>query len=330
MRCSSSVSSIRTGVSHRFNRRRPAAPPRRRRCSTGVRAESGGDNIIIAESQVRQAVKLSQLSYYTPDELRKHAMPLGACDLPMYYDGCRSFFNRSCQAYIWRLNEDKEVCVTFRGTAALEDVYEALNCKTSRVNLSSHMDLESIYIHTGFVEQFMSVQGALQEDLFRMLTSRPSIRRVCFVGHSMGGAVAEVAALYFGSILGVGGGAGAGAGASSDGGSGVSIQCVTLGSPKIGEGHDLEEAYKRCVPVNVRLINQRDIIPSVPSWLRHPVVGHVMHEGKIHVKPVDSSRLGDVCQWLRWYGDRSIKDHGLEAYSTSIDEVFAQEDQMPA
>jgi hypothetical protein len=271
---------------------------------------------VLCEDRLRRAVCLSRLSYNTPDEMKESQVmktfPPGVFNLPMYHDGCRAFFNRSCQAYVWRMDDDSELCVSFRGTVGMDDVVDAVNCGRTRVNLSNHMDLNDIFLHTGFVEQFMSIQSALQNDVLRTLRARPSISRISFVGHSMGGGVAQVACLYFGSIL--------------KPSPHLTVQCTALGTPKLGDGADLDIAFQQCAPDTVHLVNNLDIVPSMPCWFRHPVPVHVMKHGKLYVRP-SSNHIVDGFKSIGWHAfksidGQSISDHRLDAYMAAIDAMY--------
>lgn len=271
---------------------------------------------VLCEQRLRRAVCLSQLSYYTPDELKDYTFPPGVCDLPLYHDGCRAFFNRSCQAYIWRMDDDCEICVSFRGTLAMEDVVDAVNCGRTRINLSNHMDLDRVFLHTGFVEQFMSIQSALQHDVLRTLKSRPNISRISFVGHSMGGGVAQVASLYFGSVL--------------EPTRGLTLQCTAFGTPKLGDGMDLEAAFQQCAPDTIQLVNNYDIVSSMPCWFRHPVPVYVMRNGRLYVK-LAANHIVDGLKSIGWHASKSyntISDHRLDAYLASINAMYASPAQI--
>lgn len=271
---------------------------------------------VVSGKRLRRAIRLSQLSYNTPDEMT--TFPLGMCDLPQYHDGCRAFYNRSCQAYVWRMDDDTELCVSFRGTASMDDMLDALNAGKTRVNLQNNMDLDKVYLHSGYLDSFMSVQSALQRDVINTLTSRHSIKRLHFVGHSAGACVAQIAALYFGSILLP---------------SSVRIMCTAIGTPKSGTGSDFEEAFRVCAPDSLILVNNNDIIPSIPFWFKHPVPIYVMQDGQLYVKSNHSTsvNVSDGIQCTLWKIHKSLgalEDHRLDAYLTSLAAIYGDVEDL--
>ena len=153
----------------------------------------------------------------------------------------------------------------------------------------------------------------LQHDLLHTLENRQSIREVCFVGHSAGSAMAQIAALYFGSLL-------------KETHPDVDVTCIGLGGPKMGSGDDLQQAFDLCINDHVRIINEDDIVPFMPPpFLDFKHVGAALwlHDGKVFNKVDDkfSSTLLDAAQCCMWYVCRPLKginDHSLTFYQNNM------------
>ncbi|MCB0176868.1 MAG: lipase family protein [Anaerolineae bacterium] len=107
---------------------------------------------------------------------------------------------------------------------------------------------KSMTVHSGFMNAYKSVRDAVQN----AVKSTPH-KQVAFVGHSLGGAIATLAALDTAYNV-----------------PGKSISCYTYGSPKVGNDSFVKN-YNRLVPNTYRCINGHDMVPSAPPG----VFGHV-------------------------------------------------------
>lgn len=168
-----------------------------------------------------EAALRSKMAYLDPDEI------------PFEKEFISS--SEDTQVYIWKI--DDIVYVTFRGTSSFKDVLEDLNIKRTRVS-------GKIKVHKGFYKQFQSVHIKITKTLLK-LTENAS--RVIFSGHSLGGALAQIAAAYYGDIL-----------------EDVFITCYTFGSPRVGNKYFVKWFSSR-VDENVRVINENDPVPMVPT-----------------------------------------------------------------
>lgn len=212
--------------------------------------------------------------------------------------------------------DENALYISFRGTSSVDDISDDMNFRKTRINLPNHMDLDRVFLHTGFVEQFMSLQSALQHDLLRSIRSRPQIKYLHFLGHSKGGSVSQVAALYFGSLL---------APTTS-----LTVSCTALGSPKFGYGRDFDEAFRLCVPDTLNLTNDDDIIPSLPFFLDRPVTSYAMRKGKLYLKSNRriAANIVETLQCGFGHAKKGLKtweDHRLDSYMASITSIYGDE-----
>lgn len=105
-------------------------------------------------------------------------------------------------------------------------------------------------VHSGFMGQFQSLSMTLMKHAAEYMsdeTVRESNRTFYYVGHSLGGALATIAALVFGSMY-----------------PEARHVCLTYGSPRVGDDRFVA-LFKQHVDESVRCVNQEDPVPMVPT-----------------------------------------------------------------
>jgi hypothetical protein len=266
------------------------------------------------KKKIVRACELSRLAYMAPEEVRFERLPDDVCDAPTFYDGNRAFMQRNSKAYAWRFDEDRQLWVAFRGTTCISTLIDDATCGRTRITLPNHPEFDEVYIHTGFVEHLSSIQSNLETDILRTISSRTSIRDIFFVGHSLGGATAQIAALYMGSLL---------KGVSLD----IRVSCIGFGSPRISCGDQASAAFKECVHENVRVINEDDIVPMLPPrsfgykhhgkalWMQDSVT-YSLSKGCVCHSHNDTARI----QQLRPL--KAIHDHNMSNYLANVNKCM--------
>ena len=150
--------------------------------------------------------------------------------------------------------------VMFRGTCpkAFQNWLSDLNISKLDVNFPGVPDAK---IHSGFMHAYNAtalrpgIHKAL-EKLFRDEGVRiggggqgdGGSPRLLVTGHSLGGAMGTLAALDLQQTFGL---------------SAKDVRVVTMGSPRVGN-HAFAEYYHSQVPQTTRLVNGRDIVPTLP------------------------------------------------------------------
>ena len=142
--------------------------------------------------------------------------------------------------------------------------------------------MSDIYVHTGFAQQFMSIEASLTVDIKDIMSSHP-IERIVFAGHSMGGAIAIIAAAYYGNLF-----------------STTHITCHTFGCPYVGN-KAFVKWYAHNVDESIRLEIEEDLVPMIrindfrhiPGGVRLKRAGEV--ESDYHVKYMS---YGDILRAL--------------------------------
>ena len=143
------------------------------------------------------------------------------------------------QCYVWI--KDSTAYVTFRGTSSIEDALADANVLTW--NLPN-----GVKIHRGFYTQFLSIRDGLYEWLGQACTE--DITCIHFAGHSLGAALAQIAAHHFGPIF-----------------TRMQVTCSTIGCPRTGNTA-FAQSFERVVTQNMRVANANDPVTMIPLSFR--------------------------------------------------------------
>jgi hypothetical protein len=114
-------------------------------------------------------------------------------------------------------------------------------------------------VHSGFLDSFSRIEARTRDALKSLNDERPG-RAIWYTGHSLGGALATLAAARFGNATGL----------------------YTFGCPRVGD-HDFVNAFPS-VPHHARLTARGDPVPLVPASLLIPYE-HIVPETPI--EPAD-------------------------------------------
>lgn len=129
--------------------------------------------------------------------------------------------------------------VAFKGTASLYDALTDINVGVR----SSHTGHA---VHQGFYYAFDSVR----QDLMRFVSGLKGVTTLHCVGHSLGGAIATLAADYI-----------------RHAGTVSTVRLYTFGSPRIGQDMFVAKCTERVRSENMyRVYHKTDPVPMVPTW----------------------------------------------------------------
>lgn len=134
-------------------------------------------------------------------------------------------------------NEDA-LYVVFRGTDSIMDMM--VNFTISRVQTGFGK------IHKGFLNSWLTVR---EEILSRIFKDDILYSTIKFFGHSYGGALANIAAVYIGSLT------------------TKKIHCQTFGCPRVGNNHFCRSS-RQYIDVKKRFIDKDDPIIHLPIFIR--------------------------------------------------------------
>lgn len=146
--------------------------------------------------------------------------------------------DRGTEAYLCK-NEEMAVLV-FRGTTDGTDWKTNFNVRKRRISAGVYEGEEThVKVHSGFYDAFMQHANAIKSDLDALPKDLP----IFFTGHSLGGALAQLATARF----------------QSD----QVAACYTFGSPRAGD--ITLDGYVK--PPHYRVTNGWDIVPFIPFFL---------------------------------------------------------------
>jgi triacylglycerol lipase len=160
----------------------------------------------------------------------------------------------SAQVYV--AHDEHDVFVAFRGTEIptgsstrgyLQKTFDAVQDTLTNVRLKLVPFDHHGRAHSGFVTALDSVWERLLTGWIRPLASGPEHRRVWFTGHSLGGAMAVLAALRYGDAAGV----------------------YTFGAPRVGDAA-LSDAVAK-LPA-WRIVLREDVVTRVPPSAPPPAL----------------------------------------------------------
>lgn len=158
-----------------------------------------------------------------------------------FYDNY-TFINESNfkSFFIFYNNTNIDIC--FKGTTDINDVFINLNiCPKSFIN-------KNIKIHSGYLYKYLHLKPVLLENINNICKNN-NIKEITFNGHSSGGAIANIAALDISFIY-----------------KNKNINCITFGSPKIGNKYFVDE-YNKNIRQSIRVVNDYDIIQYLPLFI---------------------------------------------------------------
>jgi len=177
----------------------------------------------------------SSLAYSAANDIKKWVLARGFQN--------SSFFDSGNIQGFWC--EGQDACLlAFRGTTNVGQWLRDLD-----LAFASH---PWGHVHQGFYDGVLAVETALSE--FDEVVAKTKARQVWITGHSLGGALAVIAAARL-KIK-----------------TGLVPQILTYGQPAVGQ-NDFVERYNAELPQRLwRVVNQSDIVTRVPPW---PLYRHV-------------------------------------------------------
>lgn len=249
----------------------------------------------------------SKISYLGPDDLKKIWLNAGIDDKHIYYYIFKDVINEpkyyfdtdtGVNAYSWV--QDKTLHIVFRGTESKDDV------KIDIDELRSPLfpDNPSIKVHSGFLKQFRSIKTALIDEIS---AQNEFIDIVHFSGHSLGAALATLAAGFFGPVI--------------HSIMGLRVICHSFGSPRVGN-KDFVEWWTGKVDESMRILNCKDPVPLLPvnGFYTH-INGGLEINDRLEVK-----KLGKDLPWylrllylpFEIYYRNPIQNHKCDLYISRL------------
>ncbi|MFT5196312.1 MAG: triacylglycerol lipase [Cellvibrionaceae bacterium] len=177
--------------------------------------------------------KASKLAYKDEDAIKQTAKEWGFSD-------CQFFSVDETQGFI--ASDSKAAVLSFRGSQSAGDWLIDIDVRTAEREYGA----EKVIVHRGFARGYDSIVDTIQT----ILGDLPA-DRLWITGHSLGGALANLAAAglleFADQVLGI----------------------YTYGQPKVGRNsydHLLKAAYKEKY---FRIVNDTDLVPRLPRKYHH-------------------------------------------------------------
>ncbi|KAJ1740452.1 hypothetical protein LPJ78_000821 [Coemansia sp. RSA 989] len=179
--------------------------------------------------------------------------------------------NPVSDGYIALSHKDKEIYVVWAGTRRIRSIV----VDSMFVFEDFSPDVPGATVHAGFAESTNAVYPNILKNILAASSSYPDYK-VVFVGHSLGGASAVLAALRF---------------AKENELVKDMIRVWTFGEPRVGNRAFAEYYTQLLGNQTYRITYKGDIVPHVPPW---QVLGYQHHPLEIHI----INKEGDfyVCQ----------------------------------
>lgn len=140
--------------------------------------------------------------------------------------------------YIFYNKNQIDIC--FKGTTGINDM-----CTNINIYPVKYLN-DDIRIHKGFLTKYLLLKPIIISNIDKIIDNNNNINELCFNGHSLGGAIANIASLDMRQIY-----------------KDKIIKCITFGSPRVGNNYFTNE-YNKNINESFRIINKNDLIQYLP------------------------------------------------------------------
>lgn len=209
----------------------------------------------------------------------------------------------TAHAYGWV--KDRTFYLTFRGTQSRSDMLA--DAHILRTYLFPEGD-RSVLVHAGFLSYYKSMEEKIVADIE---LCRSPIDTLHVMGHSLGGALATIAAVSLGSKF-----------------PELRVTCHTVGSPRVGNA-GFVRAFARLITDSMRITNSDDPVTRFPI---SPFYTHVTGFICIDDKCIVTEATVDVSWWRRLLSlpfqidcKAPIADHSCSQYIERLTKLAAAE-----
>ena len=156
--------------------------------------------------------------------------------------------------------KDNKIVVSFRGSVDVKDWYSNLKILTRDYYVYGG---QGCRVHIGFSNYYNSVRHQMLAKVSALSHAHPG-SKVIVTGHSLGGALATLAAVELAN-------------------DGHDTDLITFGSPRVGNKKFSEYANKSLKGVNLRVTYGNDIVTVIPPrWTGYRHVGQEIHCTDFH------------------------------------------------
>jgi len=254
--------------------------------------------------------KLCNISYLTSDKVVEsfYTRPFNKHAEESVFYKCESpptLYSRNRDSQMYVCKYENKLSIIFRGTESNRDVLTDLNL--IQVELPLKNQDENPQVHWGFYNQFNELKPDIDKIIKEYHESTENLdKEIIFSGHSLGGALATISALNYAYEY-----------------PDITIDCITLGSPRVGD-YKFAEYFDKCITNSYRFVNDNDPIPCMPTaWRYKHVKGCIwLHEDQVK---------SQITAWRGWrffknyflsfvgYGYDASSDHSCIGYVNDME-----------
>lgn len=226
------------------------------------------------------------------------------------FDRATSFHNGLTNGWAYIAESSSLIALVFRGTQSVADWETILHAW-----LIHPRDTDSrLRVHQGFYgafERLSDGQHGIKQKISELEASTSGRIPIYIAGHSLGGALAQIAAAVLGSDK--------------------IAACYTFGAPRVG--NRVFDLWVK--PPSYRVINYADIAPQVPLWVpfflpyRHSgdprYVPRRVNGSPYRFEPNLLQRIAQaaagLAEFLRTGSILGVEDHKISEYRRKLDQV---------
>lgn len=246
------------------------------------------NNTSIFKRQVKDLMlscAYSQIAYNEYSHVKQRYAQRQVSRLLKYYDGTQNLnhkLKRDAQAYMFK--HGAKLIITFRGTMSKDDFLDAIDVR------HAILDPSGSRVHNGFYQQFKSIEPSITSDICSIMEyqkeeQKSIINEIIFTGHSMGGALAALAAGYYGAL------------STLYNLSSVRMLCHTFGNPVFADS-TLGRDILSHVDDHICVFMTEDVIPFIPI---HSDFKHLPRIIELDSEGVASCRIEDTSSYMRFF-----------------------------
>ncbi len=296
-------------------------PPDRSVLSLLFRRPSKGAYLRMVDEDHRYSVSTSRWLfdfawhvYYDPPGLPTTESAFGVMDPGEFTFELLEFIsNPATDTHCMIALDHGRVVVAFRGSNSKKNW--ASNTKVRRRGIDDRrhfflfnlpgvrllQDTAGPLIHSGFMSAYLPLWDRVRAGVRRALAAASVTDHVYVTGHSLGGAMATLAALDLATQL------------------GLRVTMHNFGSPRVGN-YAFAKAYDKVVPDSYRVVSDGDVVTGVPKLLfMYTHIGRecvVDTQGNLIIDPTFVEKT------FRTSSRSKLKSHMMNSYRTCLDAVL--------
>jgi len=239
--------------------------------------------------------QFSELAYREPDEIRT-VLDEGGMRMTWIED-------KASDTQLFVASDDDVTVVCFRGTQEKRDWLTDLD--SSRVEYEKPEGVNTKWmVHRGFWIAY----ALIAEKLLEAIREHGAHKPLLITGHSLGGALAAVAALDLAARS-------------------FASRLYTFGQPRVGDAYFVRALSNAALGYH-RFVNNNDIVPRLPpagmkSFRHAGRLNYFDHQGNLHLDPLAWVQFVDrVIGRIKDFGKPGtdgIKDHSMGGYVKLVD-----------